>query len=71
MEFLFVRWFTTDLGKPNQGGWESKQLYQVRFVDGDDGAFGFLDPQEIIRGVHLIPAFLKTLDRHQIFYFLV
>ena len=56
MEFLFVRWFGRDLG--HRGGWNTKQLHRIGFVDGDDkAAFGFLDPQEVIRGVHLIPAF--------------
>ena len=56
MEFLFVWWFGCDLG--HQEGWNTKQPHWVGFVDGDDkAAFGFLDPQEVIRGVHLIPAF--------------
>jgi hypothetical protein len=30
----------------------------VGFIQGDaPGAFGFLDPQHVVRGVHLIPAF--------------
>jgi hypothetical protein len=33
-------------------------LHCIGFVDSNDPfAFGFLDPQHIIRGVHLIPAF--------------
>jgi hypothetical protein len=63
MEFLFVHWFTVD--HCYCGGWKSKQLHQIRFVDGDnDTAFGFLDPQDVIQGVHLIPAFHygQTLD---------
>jgi hypothetical protein len=56
MEFLFVRWFTID--QRYHGGWKSKWLHRIRFVDGDDDAtFGFLDPREVIQGVHLIPAF--------------
>lgn len=56
MEFLFVRWFGRDLG--HQGGWKAKRPHRIGFVDGkDDAAFGFLDPQEVIRGIHLIPAF--------------
>jgi hypothetical protein len=56
MEFLFVRWFTID--QRYRGGWKSKRLHWIRFVNGDDDtAFGFLDPREVIRGVHLIPAF--------------
>ena len=56
MEFLFVWWFGCDLG--HWGGWKARQPYQIGFVNGDDNdAFSFLDPQEVIRGVHLIPAF--------------
>jgi hypothetical protein len=33
-------------------------MHHVGFVDSDDPlAFGFLDPQYVIRGVHLLPAF--------------
>jgi hypothetical protein len=40
------------------GGWKAKHLHHVGFVDGKDPAvFGFLDPQEVIHGIHLIPAF--------------
>jgi hypothetical protein len=53
-EFAWVRWMGTDPDNP--GGWESKRLRQVGFVDGE-GGFGFIDPQQIIRAVHLIPAF--------------
>jgi hypothetical protein len=56
MDFLFVRWFGHDMG--HWGGWRAKQPHQIGFVDGkDDAPFGFLDPQEVIRGIHLIPAF--------------
>ena len=56
MEFLFVRWFGCDL--KHRAGWRHRRLNRIGFVEGDDDApFGFLDPQEVIRGVHLIPAF--------------
>ena len=56
MEFLFVWWFGRDLG--HRGGWNAKHLHRIGFVDGaDKAAFGFLDPKEVIRGIHLIPAF--------------
>ena len=56
MEFLFVRWFGHDMG--HRGGWKSRRPHRIGFINGnDDDAFGFLDPQEVIRGVHLIPAF--------------
>ncbi len=56
MEFLFVHWFGRDLG--HRGGWKTRRPHRIGFVDSkDNDAFGFLDPQEVIRGVHLILAF--------------
>lgn len=56
MEFMLVRWFGRDVSRSS--GWKSKRLHRLGFVDSrDEAAFGFLDPAEIIRGVHLIPAF--------------
>jgi hypothetical protein len=47
MAFLFVQWFTID--QSYHGGWKSKQLHQIEFVDGDDAnTFSFLDPQGVI-----------------------
>ncbi|KAJ7760884.1 hypothetical protein DFH07DRAFT_740473, partial [Mycena maculata] len=56
MEFVWVRWFGRDLSRSGLGGWKFKRLHRVGFIDADQ-AFGFLDPAEIIRGCHLIPAF--------------
>lgn len=53
MEFLWVRWFGRDMGY--RAGWKAKRLHRVGFTDCD--TFGFLNPNEVIRGVHLIPAF--------------
>lgn len=54
--FTWIRWFGRDISAP--GGFGSRRLHLVGFVDSSDpDAFGFLDPQHIIRGVHLIPAF--------------
>ncbi|KAF9544900.1 hypothetical protein CPC08DRAFT_620995, partial [Agrocybe pediades] len=56
MEFLWVRWMGRDLSY--QAGWKARRLYRVGFVpDTSSRAFGFLDPAEVIRGAHLIPAF--------------
>jgi len=56
MDVLWVRWLTVD--KKHKAGWKAKRLYKVRFIPNlDEGAFGFLDPSDIIRGVHLIPGF--------------
>lgn len=56
MDVLFVRWFRRD-GSP--AGFSAKRLQHLEFFDKDslDEAFGFLDPDSVIRGVHIIPAF--------------
>ncbi len=54
--FLWVRWFKHDRSAP--GGFSTRRLHRVEFYDSARrGAFGFLDPQLVIRGCHLIPAF--------------
>ena len=56
MEFLFVRWFGLDYEK--LGGLKAKKLHQIGFIEGD-AAFGFVDPADVIRAVHLIPHFTQ------------
>ena len=56
MEFLFVRWFGRD--RTPTAGWKTKRLHRLAFVPGNsEQAFGFINPSQIIRAVHLIPAF--------------
>ena len=56
MDFIFVRWFGR--GSEPRAGWKSKRFIRLGFVPGNDGsAFGFVDPSQVIRAVHLIPAF--------------
>lgn len=53
LEFLWVRWF-----RPTEfaGGWSSRRLDCINFYPVDhDFAFGFLDPEDVIRACHLIP----------------
>lgn len=56
MDFVWIRW----LGPSENytGGWKAKRLHRVGFVHPKDQSplFGFLDPANIIRGVHLLPA---------------
>ncbi|KAF5348418.1 hypothetical protein D9757_014394 [Collybiopsis confluens] len=55
IDFLWVCWYVS---ADNRSCWKSRRLPQVGFVDGsDDGAFGFLDPAQVIRAVHLLPNF--------------
>ena len=56
MEFLWVRWLGVEPGY--RSGSRVARLPKVGFVkDTDKDAFGFLDPDLIIRGSHLIPDF--------------
>ncbi|KAJ7208339.1 hypothetical protein GGX14DRAFT_303465, partial [Mycena pura] len=56
MEFIWVRWYRRDARY--RAGWKHKRLHRVEFVPHDEpGAFGFLDPADVVRGVHLIPQF--------------
>ncbi|KAJ6457005.1 hypothetical protein C8R47DRAFT_1248481 [Mycena vitilis] len=54
--FLWVRHFRLD--SKFKGGFKRKRLHRIEFIpDSDAGAFGFVNPDEVIRGSHLIPAF--------------
>ncbi|KAI0264767.1 hypothetical protein BC834DRAFT_970691 [Gloeopeniophorella convolvens] len=64
IDFLWVRWFGINNDCP--GGWSRKRLHRLSFIPGDEpGAFGFLDPEQVIRAVHLIPVFAlgRTSER--------
>ncbi|KAE9405615.1 hypothetical protein BT96DRAFT_876633 [Gymnopus androsaceus JB14] len=53
---LWVRWFQFNEGYPL--GFVAKRLPRVFFMDPKDpAAFDFLDPLDIIRAAHIIPAF--------------
>jgi hypothetical protein len=56
MDFLWVRWYGRHI--EHRSGWKAKHLPRIGFIDSDgDLPFGFLDPIDVIRGCHLIPAF--------------
>ena len=56
MDVLWVRWLKID--QKHRAGWKAKRLYRVQFAPNDnEGAFGFLDPEDVVRGAHLIPGF--------------
>ena len=55
LEFLWVQWFEVP---KNPAGWEQCSLDKGRFVlMHRAGAFGFIDPMDVLRCCHLIPAF--------------
>ena len=56
MEFLWVRWFGVE--PRYQHGFQRACLPKIGFVESsDEYAFTFLDPKQVIRGAHIIPAF--------------
>jgi len=56
MEILWVRWFWYDARW--KAGLKHRRLHRVHFVpDMDSDAYGFLDPDEVIHGAHLILAY--------------
>ena len=56
MEVLWVHWFGRD--PVHEGGFETRRLHRIGLTDGKDPtSYGFLDPGDVLRSVHLIPAF--------------
>lgn len=57
MEFLWIRWLGIEPG--HKSGWKALRLNRVGFIGDmqDSPSFGFLDPANVIRGAHIIPAF--------------
>lgn len=62
VDFLWVRWYETDDVLP--WSWASTKLPGVRFGPlTEEAAFGFVDPANVLRSCHIIPAFALGL-RH-------
>lgn len=57
-DFLWVRWYkVVDVGS---SGWSTSTLDSVRFPPlHEDDSFGFVDPDDVLRGCHILPAFAK------------
>ena len=63
VDFVWARWLWTS--NHSCSGWSYKRLPQVSFIPGGgDSSFAFIDPQDIVRAVHLIPVFGKGLTAH-------
>ena len=57
-DFLWVQWF--EVVDPASSGWSSSKLDLVHFPPMNEGdSFGFVDPKDVLRGCHIIPAFAK------------
>ncbi|KAG2336862.1 hypothetical protein BDR05DRAFT_978682 [Suillus weaverae] len=60
IDFLWVCWFCQDSN--HNSGWAVRRLHWIGFFDAHQvgaEAFGLVDPQQVIRAVHLIPAYNK------------
>ena len=56
MEFLWVRWFGRD--SSHKGGFETRRLHHIGLTDSKDAtSYEFLNPSDILQGIHLIPTF--------------
>jgi hypothetical protein len=57
VEVLWVRWFEHDLNAP-ASSWSNSRLDRLCFPPmACEDSFGFVDPANVIRGCHVIPAF--------------
>ena len=55
-DFLWVRWYQCSTARSPR--WEDRKLDMVRFLPmANEHAFGFLDPKDVLRGCHIMPAF--------------
>jgi hypothetical protein len=56
MEFIWVRWYK--IMESHRTGWGTHRLDRLEFPPIDEAdSFGFIDPSDIMRGCHIIPAF--------------
>ena len=56
VDFLWVRWYGLDT--EYRSGFQAKRLHRVGFtMSSDPDAFGFVNPSDVLRAVHLIPGF--------------
>jgi hypothetical protein len=57
-QMLWVRWY--EVVDPVSSGWDSSTLDMLRFPPlHQDNSFGFVDPEVVLRGCHILPAFDK------------
>lgn len=58
-DILWVRWYEL-VDDTGSSGWNESILDRVRFPPmHEDTSFGFVDPNDVLRGCHIIPAFAK------------
>jgi hypothetical protein len=66
-DVLHVRWYEYEPGW--NYGWKHRREERLRFVPGDDeDAFGFINPADVIRSVHLKPVLSQGMTQNGIAY---
>lgn len=56
VDFLWVRWYARDT--TSKSGFASHRLHPLHLMSTDDPlACSFLNPDDVVRGIHLIPGF--------------
>lgn len=58
MDLLWVRWYTRD--QTHSDGIQERSLPRLSFVDANDQdahPFGFVDPDDVVRGAYILPGF--------------
>ena len=62
IDFLWVRWFRHTEDKSLAQTWRDCRLDMVHFPPvGDVDVFGFVDPRDVLRGCHIVPAFARGM----------
>jgi hypothetical protein len=62
LEFLWVRWFEHAEDDALAQSWRHCRLDILHFPPvGSDGAFGFVDPRDVLRGYHIVPSFTSGM----------
>jgi hypothetical protein len=63
-EFLWVQWYEVINPASSANGWNNSTLDTVHFPPMyHNGSFGFVDPRDVLRGCHILPAFAKGKRR--------
>lgn len=55
VQVLWIRWLDYDASAP--GGFVVRRPHRLKFAHVSNEPFAFIDPDKIVRGVHLIPVF--------------
>ena len=58
LHVVWVHWY--DLDTSARSGFQVRRLPRLKWASVDDGAFGFVSPDHILRGCYIVPRFRRT-----------